>query len=153
MSDERDPETYDDTEFYSTLLKEFLESNSAPGLALPSHSVSCAVVMHGMVPVARGVLIFVLGGRARGARLFRGPVLARLPPLPAPLAHTPSPPPPPPPPRQGPKKRKVVDRRASKGRKIRYQVQEKLVNFMVPQEVGSESLASQLLGNLFGAVV
>lgn len=47
----------------------------------------------------------------------------------------------------------MVDRRASKGRKIRYQVQEKLVNFMVPQEVGSEALASQLLGNLFGAVV
>lgn len=52
---------------------------------------------------------------------------------------------------QGTKKRKIVDRRASKGRKIRYNVQEKLVNFMAPRESGSLVLASQLFGNLFGS--
>jgi protein AATF/BFR2 len=45
-----------------------------------------------------------------------------------------------------------MDRRASKGRKLRYHVHEKLVNFMTPtEEVGSApGLASQLFGSLFG---
>lgn len=32
------------------------------------------------------------------------------------------------------KKKKVVDTKASKGRKLRYQVQEKIQNFMAPME-------------------
>lgn len=52
---------------------------------------------------------------------------------------------------QGVKRRKLVDRRASKGRKIRYDVQEKLVNFMAPEEAGSPTLASRLFGRLFGS--
>lgn len=54
---------------------------------------------------------------------------------------------------QGPKRRKNVDRRASKGRKLRYHVQEKLVNFMTPAEsIGSApTLAVQLFNNLFGS--
>ncbi len=53
---------------------------------------------------------------------------------------------------QGPKRRKATDRRASKGRKLRYHVHEKLVNFMTPREgVGTApGLASQLFGSLFG---
>ena len=33
---------------------------------------------------------------------------------------------------QAPKRRKAVDRRASKGRKLRFHVHDKLVNFMAP---------------------
>ena len=51
---------------------------------------------------------------------------------------------------QGPKQRKAVDRRASKGRKLRYHVHEKLVNFVVPVELQPTQFASQLLTNLFG---
>ena len=51
---------------------------------------------------------------------------------------------------QGPKQRKQVDRRASKGRKLRYHVHEKLANFMAPQELEAPQFAAQLFTNLFG---
>ncbi|DBB16021.1 TPA: hypothetical protein ACH3X3_003386 [Trebouxia sp. C0006] len=51
---------------------------------------------------------------------------------------------------QGKKKRKQVDRRASKGRKLRYHVQEKLVNFTAPVEHAGHSIATQLFSSLFG---
>jgi protein AATF/BFR2 len=51
---------------------------------------------------------------------------------------------------QGPKQRKAVDRRASKGRKLRYHVHEKLVNFMAPVELQAPQFAAQLFSNLFG---
>ena len=52
---------------------------------------------------------------------------------------------------QGPKKRKQVDRRASKGRRLRFDVQEKLVNFMTPSQDFPQHVASQqILQNLFG---
>lgn len=51
---------------------------------------------------------------------------------------------------QGPKQRKAVDRRASKGRKLRYHVHEKLVNFMAPVELAAPQYAAQLFSNLFG---
>ncbi len=51
---------------------------------------------------------------------------------------------------QGKKKRKQVDRRASKGRKLRYHVQEKLVNFMAPVEHAGHGIATQLFSSLFG---
>lgn len=51
---------------------------------------------------------------------------------------------------QGPKQRKAVDRRASKGRKLRYHVHEKLVNFMTPVELAAPQYAAQLFSNLFG---
>lgn len=86
LEDERDPETFDDTEFYQTLLREFLEGSDAGGTSW----------------------------------------------------HT------------GPKQRKAVDRRASKGRKLRYHVHEKLVNFMAPVELAAPQYAAQLFSNLFG---
>ncbi|KAL6764675.1 apoptosis-antagonizing transcription factor [Haematococcus lacustris] len=86
---ERDPETYDDSELYQQLLKEFLEFSAAGGAA-------------------------GLSGPAGGA-----------------------------------KKRKLVDRRASKGRKIRYNVQEKLVNFMAPVNIDPPPFTEQLFANLF----
>ncbi|PNH10770.1 Protein bfr2 [Tetrabaena socialis] len=49
-----------------------------------------------------------------------------------------------------PKKRKVVDRRASKGRKLRYHVQDKLVAFMAPVEIEPPAFAANLFSNLFG---
>ena len=53
---------------------------------------------------------------------------------------------------QGKKKRKQVDRRASKGRKLRYHIQDKLVNFMAPVEPAGHEIAAQLFGSLFGGV-
>ena len=53
------------------------------------------------------------------------------------------------------KERKEVDRRASKARKIRYVVHEKIVNFMTPQDNlvlmgGDESTKENILQSLFG---
>ncbi|CAN7089853.1 hypothetical protein BRARA_I00655 [Brassica rapa] len=48
------------------------------------------------------------------------------------------------------KKRKIVDRRASKSRKIRYNVHEKIVNFMAPRRVKIPPNSADLLKNLFG---
>lgn len=48
------------------------------------------------------------------------------------------------------KKRKLVDRRASKSRKIRYSVHEKLANFMAPVPMTLPPMASKLFENLFG---
>ncbi|GFP87762.1 protein bfr2 [Phtheirospermum japonicum] len=48
------------------------------------------------------------------------------------------------------KKRKIVDRRASKSRKIRYNVHEKIVNFMAPRPVDIPPMAPKLFENLFG---
>lgn len=48
------------------------------------------------------------------------------------------------------KKRKIVDRRASKSRKIRYNVHEKIVNFMAPQRADIPPTALKLFENLFG---
>lgn len=51
----------------------------------------------------------------------------------------------------GRKRRKQVDRRASKGRKLRYHVHEKLVNFVAPRPPAAEpAFATQLFANLFG---
>ena len=47
------------------------------------------------------------------------------------------------------KRRKVVDRKASKGRKIRYHVHDKLVNFMVPAAFERPEFANKLFGSLF----
>lgn len=55
-----------------------------------------------------------------------------------------------PPAAQGPKQRKAVDRRASKGRKLRYHVHPKLVSFMTPVELDAPQYAAQLFSNLFG---
>ncbi|KAK8916287.1 hypothetical protein KSP39_PZI022749 [Platanthera zijinensis] len=52
--------------------------------------------------------------------------------------------------KQRPRKRKVVDRRASKSRKIRYTVHEKIVNFMAPVAMKLPDMAPQLFENLFG---
>ncbi|KMZ55937.1 putative Protein BFR2 [Zostera marina] len=49
-----------------------------------------------------------------------------------------------------PKKRKMVDRRASKSRKIRYNVHDKIANFMAPKTMRVPEMASKLFENLFG---
>ncbi|KAJ3059603.1 hypothetical protein HDU98_004414, partial [Podochytrium sp. JEL0797] len=52
------------------------------------------------------------------------------------------------------KKKKDVDTKASKGRKIRYAVHEKLQNFMAPEPRGSwhDAMVDELFGSLFGKV-
>jgi protein AATF/BFR2 len=57
---------------------------------------------------------------------------------------------------QAPKRRKAVDRRASKGRKLRFHVHDKLVSFMAPASDshggGDETggVGAALFTNLFG---
>eukprot|EP01024_Parvocaulis_polyphysoides_P030886 TRINITY_DN2805_c0_g1_i2.p2 TRINITY_DN2805_c0_g1~~TRINITY_DN2805_c0_g1_i2.p2 ORF type:complete len:558 (+),score=101.62 TRINITY_DN2805_c0_g1_i2:65-1675(+) len=87
-----DMETYDDTEFYQGLLKEYLEGAGAAG---SEQLISLQ--------------------RARK------------------------------------KKNRSVDRKASKGRKLRYTVQEKLVNFLLPEQQEIPQFANQLFRNLFGS--
>jgi protein AATF/BFR2 len=50
------------------------------------------------------------------------------------------------------KKKNQVDTKASKGRKLRYHVHEKLLNFMAPQPRGTwhESMIEELFSNLLG---
>ncbi len=50
------------------------------------------------------------------------------------------------------KKRRGVDQRASKGRKIRYSVQEKIQNYMAPEPRGSwhSEMSEELFAALFG---
>ncbi len=50
------------------------------------------------------------------------------------------------------RKKSVTDRRASKGRKVRYTLQPKIANFMqpVPPLPHAIALADQLFSNLFG---
>lgn len=43
-----------------------------------------------------------------------------------------------------------MDRRASKGRKLRYHIHEKLVNFMAPVELEAPLYAANVFSNLFG---
>eukprot|EP00850_Spirogloea_muscicola_P018064 SM000161S02446 [mRNA] locus=s161:194004:197538:- [translate_table: standard] len=89
-SEDGNPDTFDDGDFYTHLLSEFLETSSA----------------------AAGIRD--LGGdRVRSS------------------------------------KRKVVDRRASKGRKIRYTVHQPLVNFMAPEPREIPPLADSLFAGLF----
>ncbi|XP_022154295.1 putative uncharacterized protein DDB_G0270496 [Momordica charantia] len=48
------------------------------------------------------------------------------------------------------KKRKIVDRRASKSRKIRYNIHEKIVNFMPPLPLDLHEATPKLISNIFG---
>ena len=47
--------------------------------------------------------------------------------------------------------RRVVDQKASKGRKLRFDIQPKLVNFMFPAPDHPPSFAESLFDNLFKA--
>ncbi|CAM6034316.1 unnamed protein product [Sphagnum compactum] len=91
--DDGNPETFDDSDFYQQLLREFLESSDTLGLE--------GMSLHSMKKL-----------------------------------HN--------------KKRKTVDRRASKGRKIRYNVHDPLVNFMAPELMVLPPMATKLFANLFG---
>ena len=50
------------------------------------------------------------------------------------------------------KTRRVVDTKASKGRKLRYTTHEKLLNYMAPREVGNwgDRQVDELFSSLFG---
>ena len=51
------------------------------------------------------------------------------------------------------KNKKLVDTRASKGRKIRFDTHEKLENFMAPIPLGDwhDEMSEELFGSLFGS--
>jgi len=85
--DERDEETFEDTEFYQVALKDYLESQ--------------------------------LGNASVAAR-------------------------------PSSKRKNQVDRRASKGRKLRYDAHEKLVNFMTPAEHCVPGFPPSVFSNMFG---
>ena len=87
----REPELYDDVDFYEQLLKEFLESGNDAGAA-------------GAPSLSKQV-----------------------------------------------KRRKNVDRKASKGRKLRYHVQEPLVNFMQANDVEVPTWAERVFTQLFAS--
>jgi len=87
----REPELYDDVDFYEQLLKEFLESGNDAGAA-------------GVPSLSKQV-----------------------------------------------KRRKNVDRKASKGRKLRYHVQEPLVNFMQANDVEVPTWAERVFTQLFAS--
>lgn len=147
--EERDPETFDDGEFYQQMLKEFLEGSGADAAA-----VSASAQVH-IGSQTGGFNRNVYGESTRGpfivcpqlcavhahpswhccvSRCEEGPKSCGKRAL-----------------QGGRKKRKNVDRRASKGRKLRYQVMEKLVHFMAPvQQAEPPALAAQLFANLFG---
>ena len=123
--EERNPETFDDAELYQQLLKEFLETSAGSG----GQSSGIPRVRPAQFPDASVSMITAKMWCAMiDFKRFSADV-------------------------QGPKRRKSVDRRASKGRKLRFHVQEKLVNFMTPAEsIGSApTLACQLFNNLFGS--
>ncbi|KAG6541665.1 hypothetical protein Mapa_016930 [Marchantia paleacea] len=90
--EEKNQETFDDSEFYQNLLHEFLDSSDPMGQA--------------------GRDLIALKRRT--------------------------------------KNRKVVDRRASKGRKIRYNVHEPLLNFMAPSPMLLPPMTDKLFANVFG---
>ncbi|CAI5516382.1 unnamed protein product [Closterium sp. Naga37s-1] len=92
---EWDMDSYDDTEFYQQLLREFLDSSHLEELGIASQQV---------------------------VRRLRG------------------------------SKGKAVDRRASKGRKVRYALMPALVNFMAAEPVQLPPVVERLFGNLFGQV-
>lgn len=127
---ERDPETYDDGEFYQTLLKARESGVGRLLCAAPKGSSLCPRRCRARVcrnpiitePTLQEFIESGVAGSMGGQAALRSQ-----------------------------KKRKVVDRRASKGRKLRYHVQEKLVNFMTPVVLEHTAVAAQVFSNLFGS--
>jgi len=146
-----DPEIYDDTDFYQHQLRELIDSGGAEGISrLLFFDVCCDIVF--LLHVA-GHSSFVTYCCLRPADgLDPGQMTQRY--LQMKKLQT--------------KIRKAVDRRASKGRKIRYggafrfisaylrwasyNVHEKLVSFMPPIETDtiSQDIRQDLFSNLFG---
>eukprot|EP00891_Asterochloris_glomerata_P009292 jgi/Astpho2/9292/Aster-06865 len=120
-------ETFDDAEFYAQLLKEFLEAtgSAGPGLVHTAQGIN-SIAWAGLVHC------FQRGSVAQHNALRDHSCLALCTLL------------------QGRKRRKQVDRRASKGRKLRFHVQDKLVSFMSPVEAAADAMAPKLFRNLFG---
>lgn len=101
-----DPEIYDDTDFYSLLLKELIDSRGST-TSLDSTQLT-----------SNTLLLKQLQDRKKKAS------------------------------------KKNIDTKASKGRKVRYHVMDKLRNFMAPREVVDmeDGMKDELFGNLFGGV-
>ena len=130
---------YDDTEFYRTLLSEFLERRAIGAEGKSSDgclffpSVSCSLrkppenALDTVWPIRiQFVRCFLYISGASAGSGNSG------------LVTRPS------------KRRKAVDRRASKGRKLRYTPQIPLANFMAPVPLHVPASTLQLFSDLFG---
>lgn len=165
---ERDPETYDEADFYAQLLRELLDT----GVRRSSVGVVCCVPGSHWRPTAQGAQEMLLLFPPPSLLSWRHPFSCNalscpifysnkqnLPHTPVSSIHIPFSWRPAAPPGSlsaslgvagaVAKRRKTVDRRASKGRKLRYQVMEKLVGFMAPVERQPPPYAAQLFHNLF----
>ncbi|CAI5516277.1 unnamed protein product [Closterium sp. Naga37s-1] len=145
---EWDMDSYDDTEFYQQLLREFLDSSHLEELGIASQQVVRR--LRG----SKGKAVDRRASKGRKVRYAPMPALVnfmaaepvQLPPVVERLfgnlfgqVH-------------GKNKGKAVDRRASKGRKVRYALMPALVNFMAAEPVQLPPVVERLFGNLFGQV-
>ena len=114
---------YDDTDFYGSLLQTFLEQRSQQGSSLGGGGVGEMLAMGNGANTAAGL--------ATDRPLFFAPRWEAA---------------------KAAKVKKVVDTRASKGRKLKYTVHEKLQNFMAPENRcgWDERQTDELFGSLFG---
>ncbi|KAJ9563164.1 hypothetical protein OSB04_008324 [Centaurea solstitialis] len=134
-----DPELLDDSEFYQQLLREFFETVDAGSSGKQSEYLSFWIV------TVRAIGFFVpflclTSGLTLG--WFQVLMFSFVWPYSETAFYALK--------RLQTKKRKIVDRRASKSRKIRYHVHEKIVNFMAPEPMNIPSMAPKLFENLFG---
>ena len=115
---------YDDADFYGSLLQTFLEQRGQHGIG------------------GGGEIIMGNGANTNGASAAAAGIAADRPLFFAPRWQA----------AKAAKVKKVVDTRASKGRKLKYTVHEKLQNFMAPEDRGTwdEGQTDELFGSLFG---
>ena len=119
-------EIYDDADFYGSLLQVFLEQRSQHGDIRGGGEI-----IMGNGANTNGVSVTAAAGIAADKPLFFAPRWQAA---------------------KAAKVKKVVDTRASKGRKLKYTVHEKLQNFMAPEDRGNwdERQTDELFGSLFG---
>ncbi|CAI5933411.1 unnamed protein product [Closterium sp. NIES-64] len=148
---EWDMDSYDDTEFYQQLLREFLDSSHLEELGIASQQVVRR--LRG----SKGKAVDRRASKGRKVRYapmpalvnFMAPEPVHLPPVELGIASRRL---------RGSRgmavgsKSKAVDRRASKGRKVRYAPMPALVNFMAPGPVQLPPVVESLFENLFGQV-
>ena len=124
-SQPHDPSIFDDADFYALLLRELIEHKKT---LTSSAETQSALTSNSTSTTTTGATPITSSAAALEAASS--------------LARTTL------------KQRKKVEPRASKGRKMRYTVHEKLLNFMAPQEppasAWSREAAEELFGGLFG---
>ena len=120
-----DPGIYDDADFYTLLLRELVDRRMHDSDSKPN-------TINNQPPPAKKTNGIVSAGAGGGAELTDTLLRASL--------------------RSNQKVKKQVDTKASKGRKMRYTIHEKLQNFMAPEDRGSwgERQRNELFASLLG---